>query len=41
MTTYPREEVGFDVRAGYPRVGEWMARVAETSGWREPYQLLV
>lgn len=37
---YPKEELGLDLRAAYPRVKDWMARVAETRGWLEPYQML-
>lgn len=37
---YPKEELGFDIGAEYPRMSDWMARVAETPGWREPYAML-
>lgn len=37
---YPSEELGFDLRAEYPGIGAWMDRVAETPGWKPPYQLL-
>ncbi|CAN7776246.1 glutathione binding-like protein [Variovorax sp. LjRoot175] len=37
---YPADELGFDLRAEYPRVGAWMDRVAQTTGWRGPYELL-
>lgn len=37
---YPSEELGFDLRAEYAGIGAWMDRVAETPGWKPPYQLL-
>lgn len=37
---YPPDELGFDLRTEYPAIGAWMDRVAETPGWKPPYQLL-
>ncbi|CAN7326156.1 glutathione S-transferase [Variovorax sp. LjRoot84] len=37
---YPKEELGFDIRAEYPHMWDWMARIAETAGWQAPYTLL-
>jgi len=37
---YPKEELGFDIGAEYPRIGDWMARLAEARGWRAPYAML-
>jgi glutathione S-transferase len=37
---YPTEELGFDLRTDYPHLGQWMARMEQVPGWREPYELL-
>ena len=37
---YPKDELGFDIGAEYPKVWDWMTRIAQTRGWRAPYQLL-
>lgn len=37
---YPVEESGYDIRAHYPAIASWLARLERVSGWKGPYELL-
>jgi glutathione S-transferase len=37
---YPAEESGIDVRAQFPAIAAWLARLQGTPGWAHPYDCL-
>ena len=37
---YPVEESGYEVRARFPNVGAWLARLRDAQGWADPYEIL-
>jgi glutathione S-transferase len=37
---YPAEESGYDVRARFPAIADWLTRVQAIPGWASPYEIL-
>ena len=37
---YFDDEIGVDWTSTHPKIAAWLARIAETPGWRHPYDLL-
>jgi len=37
---YPAEEMGFDIPATHPNIGQWLERIKALPGWKHPYDLM-
>ena len=37
---FPAEELGFDIPATYPNIGQWLERIKGLPGWQHPYELM-
>jgi len=37
---YPAEESGYDIKARYPAMAQWLERLKTLPGWKAPYELM-